>query len=307
MQSLSSRTGAGLALPRRAGRGRIARCAKLQTVAVAAGPGSTVRFKIKKQLDFGDKLTVVGSVDQLGKWDANKGLELAWSDGHVWQGEAVLPSGSDVEYKVVVVRGGGGAEWEGGDNRKLKPEGETVEVEAALESASRSNDRDREREERKRREREERKGRGSDGRNGDANVPAAFQGPSDIASRWAGKDIEFMRCVPAAATPFPRMRLVSMMGRCIRPFIFVWFLTRAPAVAEKRSNQHSSDRSGRWDTNGLQGPMLHLVEGDRCAQRRPPGLPRERTVAGLALHTVPRNPDETRRLRLVVGPGPRET
>lgn len=189
MNGLSSRA-VGLSLPRRAVRGRVARSAKLQTFAVAAGPGTPVKFKIKKELQFGDRLAVVGSADMLGKWDAAKGLELVWSDGHVWQAEVTLPSGMDVEYKCVVVRGSGEAEWEGGNNRSVKLGDEAVEVVAVLESAAHKNH-DQERDERRRRrDRDSRKDVSSS-----QIAPPSVPGQVQLAThgRWQGKDINFMK------------------------------------------------------------------------------------------------------------------
>ena len=34
-----------------------------------------------------------------------------------------------------------------------------------------------------------------------------------------------------------------------------------------QSNQHSRDREGSWSTQGLQGPALAIVEGDRDGAR----------------------------------------
>jgi hypothetical protein len=38
-------------------------------------------------------------------------------------------------------------------------------------------------------------------------------------------------------------------------------------VAFMRSNDHSRDRRGRWDTAGLTGVALHLVKGDERSGR----------------------------------------
>ena len=34
-----------------------------------------------------------------------------------------------------------------------------------------------------------------------------------------------------------------------------------------RSNEHSGDRGGQWNTDGLQGAALTIVEGDKDAGR----------------------------------------
>lgn len=190
MNSLScSRT--ALVLPRRAAaRGRVARGYRTPTVAVAASGVATVRFRVKREMGFGDKLAVVGSADLLGKWDVSKALELAWTDGHVWEGKITIPSGSDVEFKCVAVRGGQ-TEWESGDNRSLKIESEMIEVETVWDAAAQK---DKGRRDEKRRDKDRDRERSSV-----TSVQAAvyMQAPSDVelatVGRWQGRDVNFMR------------------------------------------------------------------------------------------------------------------
>jgi len=63
---------------------------------------------------------VVGNLPALGAWDAQRGLKLKWSEGHVWAAAVDLEVGSKVEFKVVCVGGDGGDVWEGGANRDFK-------------------------------------------------------------------------------------------------------------------------------------------------------------------------------------------
>lgn len=51
----------------------------------------SIKFAVSKVVEFGSRLMIVGSTDNLGQWDAGQALALEWSDGHVWQGEIDVP------------------------------------------------------------------------------------------------------------------------------------------------------------------------------------------------------------------------
>ncbi len=70
-------------------------------------------------LTFGEGLAVVGSAPALGAWDPNRALRLTWSEGDVWQGEALLEPCQQVEFKYVVIGSGRGVRWEPGINHRL--------------------------------------------------------------------------------------------------------------------------------------------------------------------------------------------
>lgn len=59
------------------------------------------------QVRFGEHVRVVGSTEQLGRWTADKGPELKWSEGDVWTGTVELPVGEAVEFKFVHMLTGG--------------------------------------------------------------------------------------------------------------------------------------------------------------------------------------------------------
>ncbi|GAB4820742.1 hypothetical protein N2152v2_007788 [Parachlorella kessleri] len=91
-----------------------------------SGPASqpkvvNVHFKLQRQLQMGQGVTLVGSHPALGAWELGNGVRLSWNDGHVWQAEAPLPPGSTVEFKCVLVAEGqdGWAQWEEGHNHIL--------------------------------------------------------------------------------------------------------------------------------------------------------------------------------------------
>lgn len=97
--------------------------ARRDVAAAAANGGSVpVRVTAKKELKFGESLVVVGSTDELGKWQADKSKwTMAWSDGDVWSAQGLVPVGTDVKFKLVRVKAGKAeAEWEQGDDRKFE-------------------------------------------------------------------------------------------------------------------------------------------------------------------------------------------
>jgi hypothetical protein len=61
---------------------------------------------------------VVGAGEALGNWNPKDAPAMEWQEGDVWETTLALPSGSPVEFKLVVTnQGGSSAVWEGGSNR----------------------------------------------------------------------------------------------------------------------------------------------------------------------------------------------
>ncbi len=52
-----------------------------------------VTWSVPYQTQFGQNVVIVGSHQKVGSWEPNRGLELKWTDGHVWVGEAAFPPG----------------------------------------------------------------------------------------------------------------------------------------------------------------------------------------------------------------------
>jgi hypothetical protein len=52
------------------------------------------------QVEYGERLKVVGNQAALGSWDVSKAVELKWHDGDLWAGEVEMPVGKDIEFKV---------------------------------------------------------------------------------------------------------------------------------------------------------------------------------------------------------------
>jgi hypothetical protein len=66
---------------------------------------------------YGDTLVVVGDLEELGGWDPQRGIRLSGAEWPTWHGTALLRAGTRFEYKLVILRGDGGVDWESGANR----------------------------------------------------------------------------------------------------------------------------------------------------------------------------------------------
>ena len=47
---------------------------------------TVLRFDVVAKLKPGETLKIVGSIPELGNWDCENGLALAWSENHRWKG-----------------------------------------------------------------------------------------------------------------------------------------------------------------------------------------------------------------------------
>ena len=105
-------------------RSRVAwgRLSRARGVARASSDVVDVRFRIHARVEFGDELVAVGNARALGAWRVDRGLRLRWTDGDVWVGETAVSMeearGGGLAFKCAR-RGGGGDEWEDGDNKTI--------------------------------------------------------------------------------------------------------------------------------------------------------------------------------------------
>ncbi len=69
----------------------------------------------------GDTVVIVGSDPALGSWDPTRGVPLRTNESlfPTWAGRFVLPKGSDVHWKAIVLKADGSVRWEIGDDRVL--------------------------------------------------------------------------------------------------------------------------------------------------------------------------------------------
>ena len=76
-----------------------------------------IKFEMKYQTQMGQEVGVIGSLDELGKWNQNKVLRLNWTNGNVWNKEISYVNGSDFEFKFIFINNGRVVKWEDGNNR----------------------------------------------------------------------------------------------------------------------------------------------------------------------------------------------
>ena len=79
-------------------------------------------MKVHYKTQYGQELAVVGSIPQLGSWDANKAFKMKWTDGHHWVAENIRVSEADGDptffmYKYALFRKGRHQFFERGFNR----------------------------------------------------------------------------------------------------------------------------------------------------------------------------------------------
>lgn len=88
---------------------------------------ATVTFRVRVETNFGDDVYVVGPGDLLGEWTPKQGVPLRTHEEAypVWFATIQMPldirksRDIEMEYKFVIQRAGGWAEWEEGPNRVL--------------------------------------------------------------------------------------------------------------------------------------------------------------------------------------------
>lgn len=211
---------------------------------VEGGDGE-LTFKVRRRVNFGECVKLVGDSKPFGKWSPGRSLvEMVWTDGDVWEavvdaGELVASSGAGrLEFKCVVVKDGADEfEWEGGDNHVVDLSsslggtavvtwGKRIELfgadgadgarSALFEGLENGN---------------------GEGRAGGAQMSRSF----DMGSSFSSMD---------DAQNAPLLPLDQWSG---------------DEVVFMQSNEHPRDRQGTWDTDGLSGTSLRLVQGDRDA------------------------------------------
>eukprot|EP00897_Mesotaenium_endlicherianum_P010694 jgi/Mesen1/9653/ME000671S09008 len=185
-----------------------------------------LRLKVDLQVQFGERVAVLGSPKWLGRWEHP--VEMTWSESG-WILDVAGAGGEEAEFKFLILGtdGGEGTAWEDGHNRHLKLPDASGQAFELLAKWSSSHDQ------------ADLKPLGEAQLNvpqkTQESAPVKEQQPqqkqtqngdegSDFVNRWQGKEASFMR-----------------------------------------SNDHSHDRHGKWDTEGLQGAALHLVGGDQKA------------------------------------------
>ena len=78
-----------------------------------------LRCQFHAELKVGETLVIVGSTPLLGRWKAEDGFKLSWTEGNVWRGNLPIER-KEFEFKLVVEKRSGETFWEKGTNRKVE-------------------------------------------------------------------------------------------------------------------------------------------------------------------------------------------
>uniref|UniRef100_A0A383WH22 CBM20 domain-containing protein n=1 Tax=Tetradesmus obliquus TaxID=3088 RepID=A0A383WH22_TETOB len=209
-----------------------------------------VRFRIRQKVEYGERFKVVGNQPGLGSWDVTKAPELKWHDGDLWAGSVDLPVGKDIEFKCVRVTSGG-ENWEDGNNRKFKALGPrySLDIRCTWNST----------------------------RNTDVHAhelkpeEPPFRELSSLQSLdHAAAEAEALASRREEERERSRQASYSSMSSYSDSdseagHVAGW---QGKQVEFMRSNQHSRERNGVWDTSGLPPaphPLQTLVRGDEHA------------------------------------------
>ncbi|KAK9806719.1 hypothetical protein WJX72_000486 [[Myrmecia] bisecta] len=190
---------------------------------------ATVRFSISREVGFGESHKIVGSHPVLGGWDIGSAPAMQWSDGNVWTLEVPIPAGAEFEFKCAKVAGDH-TDWEGGSNRVVKvPEAQTVTV-----GFEWSND-------------------------GSLTIEAHGQpAAAEHAEQNGHAHGEQQVQQPEAASPSSN----GSGGKASDDDRLPHQQWQGGDVRFMKSNEHSKERAGVWNKEGLQGAPLAIVSGD---------------------------------------------
>lgn len=179
------------------------------------------RFRVKKTVDFGEHVRLVGSSSYLGRWNPKKSKgEMSWTEGDVW--ELVFPpeemQGCS-EFKCVVVKDGDEVTWEGGTNHVFDGSQYVVDDDVLVTVTW------------------------------STSLEVDGQPVSGLWAHGSGQSIDME---PMATGSFEDDK----------PELEQW---SGDSTVFMQSNEHPRERQGQWETSGLDGTALKLVQGDERA------------------------------------------
>ena len=79
-----------------------------------------ITFEIEYQTIMGQEIGIIGSLNELGKWNHDKVLKLNWNKISIWRKDIDYINGTDFEFKFVLINKGKIVKWEEGKNRIFK-------------------------------------------------------------------------------------------------------------------------------------------------------------------------------------------
>ena len=185
-----------------------------------------LHVRLDHQVQFGDHVVILGSTKELGSWKKN--VPMNWTQNG-WVCDLELKGDEEpIEFKFVIVNKDNTLVWEGGENRVLKlPRAGKFGTVATWNATRETLE----------------------------LLPldhAAGDGDGDGDGDEDEDDLQQDEAEANGAAPAEPS-----------PFVGQW---QGKAVSFMRSNEHRSHETRRkWDTSGLQGLALRLVQGDQNA------------------------------------------
>lgn len=74
-------------------------------------------FAVRYRTVPGERMAVAGAAEELGGWDLDRAVRMAWTEDHTWRATISLRNGAG-QYKYVLLRPGEQPLWEPGPNRE---------------------------------------------------------------------------------------------------------------------------------------------------------------------------------------------
>ena len=201
----------------------------------SSAAGSVLVVEVQRKVKYGQSLCIVGSSASLGNWDAAKSSgAMQWNEGDIWKCEIALEQlvngagGDTLEFKCVVVGSTGEiVQWEEGENHFLSLQD--------LHNCRRT------------------QALISWGKK--CEISTVAKGETESAqspAEAAGSDEEPVGGDIVENGVLESQELERWSGK---ETVFM------------QQNEHPRERTGLWNTEGLQGVALSLVAGDREAGR----------------------------------------
>ncbi|KAL2649665.1 hypothetical protein R1flu_017793 [Riccia fluitans] len=197
----------------------------LHNVRCETGTKVKVSLRLDHQVQFGEHHALMGSAECVGSWQRK--VDMRWTESG-WIADLEANPGENLEFKFIIVAGDGNMIWENGPNRNLQVPSDSgsYEVVALWDNTV-----------------EEVKLSGSSNGNGSAHHAQ----DTEKDQQNGGARVE-------AESPTPELEASS--------FVQEW---QGREINFMRSNEHNREKSGKWDTTGLDGPAKIIVEGDKNA------------------------------------------
>jgi phosphoglucan,water dikinase len=189
-----------------------------------------LRLRLDHQVNFGEHHALLGSAEAAGAW--NNKVTMGWTEAG-WVADLEANPGETIEYKYLIVNGDGHTIWENGGNRTIvvpNDSGSHYQVVSHWDATHEEVH--------------------FDGLNG----AAISHGEDSVGEEQAGGVEESEGNENGSAAPEPEQK--EEVGSS---FVQGW---QGREISFMRSNDHSHEKSGKWDTTGLDAPATHIVEGD---------------------------------------------